>query len=189
MRRMRPNSEGPEAGRIWGIKNKTAATVRKPHTNDRRISSLPPCWPAWRSNELGGRSLGYYFGSGRIATAAARTGDLQPYLVAGHCARVRGHHGVAAHVLGGLEGNVVARYCAFGDRGVHGGAVTAGPGTVAHQFAALGLKGKGHFRGSSISAATGLFIDPLAVDVGRHSGERKDKQKSGSKKQLFCHLK
>jgi hypothetical protein len=33
-----------------------------------------------------------------------------------------------------------------------------------------------------------LFIDPLAVDVGRYSGDSKDKQKSGSKKQLFCHV-
>src|ERR1035437_2510411 len=135
---------------VGGGKNKTAATVRQTHTDDRRISSLPPCWPAWRSNELGGRSLGYYFGSGRIATASARTGDLQPHLVAGHGASVRGHHGVAAHVLGGLEGNVVARYCAFGDGGVHGGAVAAGPGTVTHQFAALDLKGESNFGGRSI---------------------------------------
>src|ERR1017187_2361966 len=43
-----------------------SATVHKTRTNDRRISSLPPCWPAWRSNELGGRPLGDYFGSDRI---------------------------------------------------------------------------------------------------------------------------
>ena len=74
--------------RCPGVKNKTAATVHKTRTNDRRISSLPPCWPAWRSNELGGRPLGDYFGSGRIATAAARTGDLQLDLIAGHGAGV-----------------------------------------------------------------------------------------------------
>src|ERR1017187_6336217 len=150
---------------IWGPKNKTAATVLK---YARRAAGSVPCrpaWPAWRStDELGGRPLGSYVGGGRIATVAAWAGNFELQFIAGHRAGVRDHRSVTAHVHGGLEGNVVARHCAFGDRGVHGGAVRAWPGTVAHQFPALGFQGEGHF-GGGFTLAAGLFIDPLAVDI------------------------
>ena len=134
-------------------------------------------WPSSRSTSL---VCGPFW---RVA------GDLELDLVAFDRAFVLLHHRVAVEFALHFEGNFVAVHLAVRD--FASGAEDCrrrGPCREPGRSSLLPvlLEGDG-YRTAGIAAAAGLFIGPLAADIGGKCADRQDKQNRRYKKQLFGH--
>src|SRR4051812_37566711 len=117
------------------------------------------------TGKLGGRFLRDYFADLRAVLAVA--GDLELDLVAFNLAFELLHHRVAVELALHFEGDIVAIHFAVRDlaRGRGSVAAAAHAGNLAGDVVAGLLQGNGYGT-AGVTAASGLFIGPLAADIG-----------------------